>query len=233
MNYVAQKAKDKAMQELEKRAKDQLEKNAFFRLKSKKTKTNTENPYYHRVEVIDPKTGRSKGTKKRERPIYKGLSNNDAKILKIVRKKAYRWDMYFKAFCCCGPQVGFSAIIGLLPFVGDILELLMSMSLIRKADKIDGGLPMRIRGEMVWNVGVDFALGFVPVLGDFADAFHRANTKNAWLLDAYLEEKARAIEEKKITDPQNNSVRIEVPQELKAQPGDAELGRPTEDVIED
>jgi hypothetical protein len=66
----------------------------------------------------------------------------------------------------------------------------MSLSLIRAASKLDGGLPKRLYSMMVTNIVIDFAIGFVPILGDLADAFYRANTRNAWLLDAYLTEKA-------------------------------------------
>ncbi|KAK3374943.1 hypothetical protein B0H63DRAFT_261450 [Podospora didyma] len=226
MNYITKKAKEKAVEELEKRAKDQLEKNAFFRLRKDKRKTNSENPYYHKVTVTNPKNGKTK-TKTVERPVPRGISNNDAKILRRVRKKAYRWDMGINCSCCFGLRFGWSAIIGLIPFIGDFLELFMSFRLVWKADKIDGGLPMQIRARMVSNIAIDFAIGFIPVLGDFVDAFHRANTKNAWLLDAYLEEKGKALERKVITNEENPQDRpIEVPQDLKAHPGDTEIGRP-------
>ncbi len=67
----------------------------------------------------------------------------------------------------------------------------MSLSLIRSASKLDGGLPKRLYSMMVTNIIIDFAAGFVPILGDIVDALYRANTRNAWLLDTYLTEKAR------------------------------------------
>ena len=107
--------------------------------------------------------------------------------------------------------------------IGDFADLLMSYHLIRKADKIDGGLPMKIRARMVSNVMLDFAIGFIPVLGDFADAFHRANTKNAWLLDAYLEEKSKAIHNKTIVDAETKE-KVAMPDELIPKPEDLEQG---------
>ena len=42
---------------------------------------------------------------------------------------------------------------------------------------------------MTLNLGLDFALGFVPILGDIADAAFRCNTKNVSLLEAHLKAK--------------------------------------------
>jgi hypothetical protein len=43
-----------------------------------------------------------------------GVSENDAKVLRRVRKKAYRYDQGFQC-CCTGTRYGWSAIVGLIP----------------------------------------------------------------------------------------------------------------------
>jgi hypothetical protein len=43
-----------------------------------------------------------------------GISENDAEVLRRVRKKAYRYDQGFKC-CCTKTRYGWSAIIGLIP----------------------------------------------------------------------------------------------------------------------
>lgn len=60
------------------------------------------------------KNGRVVKHKMQERPIPAGLSRNDAKILRRVRKRAYRWDMGFRC-CCCSLKFGWSSVIGLIP----------------------------------------------------------------------------------------------------------------------
>ncbi len=59
------------------------------------------------------KNGKCK-RKKQERPIPAGLSANDGKILRNIRKKAYHYDQSFTC-CCFGFRFGWSAIIGLIP----------------------------------------------------------------------------------------------------------------------
>lgn len=92
-----------------------------------------------------------------------------------------------------------------LSSVGDVIEILMAMSLVNAAASIDGGLPLMLRAKMISNIIWDFGIGFIPILGDIGDMFFRANTRNAWLLDAYLTEKAKAIREGTVRDPDSGS----------------------------
>lgn len=85
--------------------------------------------------------------------------------------------------------------------IGDFLDAVMAWMLMRKADKIDGGLPPALRARMLFNIVLDFCLGLVPLLGDLADAVFRANTRNAWLLEAYLVKKAEAEAEGDLPPP--------------------------------
>jgi hypothetical protein len=105
----------------------------------------------------------------------------------------------------------------------------MSLSLIRSASKVDGGLPKRLYGMMVTNIIIDFATGFVPLIGDLVDVFYRANTRNAWLLDAYLTEKSLALEKGAVEDPDTGK-KIGVPPELRAAPGDSDVEQGVDSV---
>lgn len=101
----------------------------------------------------------------------------------------------------------------------------MALSLIKTAAKVDGGLPKRLYSMMFTNIMIDFAIGFVPFIGDLADMLYRANTRNAWLLDAYLAEKAKALREGAVQDPDDGS-KVRVPAELQvaAEDRDVEQG---------
>ena len=63
----------------------------------------------------------------------------------------------------------------------------------------NAGLPASLRSRMIFNIVFDFALGLVPLLGDVADAFYRANTRNAALLYSHLKARgaARIAEDEK------------------------------------
>jgi hypothetical protein len=102
---------------------------------------------------------------------------------------------------------------------------MMALSLIKTAAKVDGGLPKRLYSMMFANIMLDLAIGFVPILGDLVDFWYRANTRNAWLLDAYLTAKAEAIRKNVIVDPDTGE-KVPVPPELLGAPtdGDVEQG---------
>jgi hypothetical protein len=62
---------------------------------------------------------------------------------------------------------------------------------IRTCEQIDGGLPSSIKSKMVFWGLVDLGIGFVPFVGDLADAAFKANSKNAIILEEYLREKGK------------------------------------------
>ncbi|KAH8895090.1 PH domain-containing protein [Thozetella sp. PMI_491] len=162
-------------------------------------KINSSDPYEERVEVYD-KRGRPTGKyKKQKRGIPQGLSANDAAILKKVRRRAYRLDM--SLFNCCGIRFGWSSVVGLIPVIGDAIDALMALMVVRTCGGIDGGLPQMLRARMMFNIALDFGIGLVPLLGDIADAVFRANTRNAWLLEVYLQKKIEAERKGHVSDP--------------------------------
>jgi len=77
----------------------------------------------------------------------------------------------------------------------------MALMLVRTCGKIEGGLPSTLRLRMLFNIMLDFGIGLVPFVGDIADALYRANTRNAWLLEVYLQKKAEAEKKGHVSDP--------------------------------
>ena len=83
--------------------------------------------------------------------------------------------------------------------LGDALEVWISLLLVWKAtnlqDEVKGvkqgkNLPRELVSLMYFNILIDFAAGFIPILGDVLDFWYRANTRNAWLLDNLLTKRA-------------------------------------------
>ncbi len=104
-------------------------------------------------------------------------------MLTKVKRRAYRLD---NAINICGIRFGWSSIIGFLPAAGDFVDFFMAWMVINSAKKVEGGLDKSVESRMWLNVMIDFAIGLVPFLGDFADAFFRCNTKNAVELERML-----------------------------------------------
>ncbi|KAF3769049.1 hypothetical protein M406DRAFT_287106 [Cryphonectria parasitica EP155] len=150
---------------------------------------NAKDPFFEEVKVND-RHGNAK-VKKQKKGIPPGVSQHDAKILMSVRKRAYWLDL--SLFNLCGIRFGWSAVIGLFPGVGDIIDAIMAYLFVyRKAILVEGGLPGALQSRMLLNIAMDFGIGLVPFLGDVADAWFKANTRNAWLLEEYLIKKAEA-----------------------------------------
>lgn len=68
--------------------------------------------------------------------------------------------------------------------------MLLGLMLIRTCDSVEPKLPSTVKFAMYRNLALDFALGLVPLLGDFADAVYKSNTKNVVLLEHELVKRA-------------------------------------------
>lgn len=76
--------------------------------------------------------------------------------------------------------IGLDAILGLVPGVGDVAGGLVSALIILHAHR--RGVPRITLLRMLGNVGIDTALGSIPVLGDIFDVAFESNTRNVELI---------------------------------------------------
>ncbi|KPM46197.1 hypothetical protein AK830_g322 [Neonectria ditissima] len=152
-------------------------------------KFGTEDPYFESVPATRLNGTPSGKVKKRKKALPPGISEHDAKVLTKVKRRAYRLDL--SLFNCCGIRFGWSSAIGLVPAIGDVIDGLMALIVMKTCNQIEGGLPSSLKARMMANIALDFVVGLVPFVGDVADALFRANTRNAALLEAYLREQGK------------------------------------------
>jgi hypothetical protein len=90
-----------------------------------------------------------------------------------------------------GTQIRFGAdaAIGLLPGVGNIATTLISAFIVYEARRL--GVSRLTLLRMAGNVGLDTLIGAVPLAGNVADVFFRANRRNIELLRRHFEDQAR------------------------------------------
>lgn len=81
-------------------------------------------------------------------------------------------------------RFGVDALLGLLPGVGDVASAALSSYLIYEAYRL--GASKRALAQMVGNVALDTVIGAVPLVGDAADVFWRANVRNMKILRRHL-----------------------------------------------
>ena len=82
-------------------------------------------------------------------------------------------------------SIGLDAIVGLLPFIGDLIGVVASSYILAEANRL--GVGRTILARMAFNVALEGVIGIVPLLGDLFDAAWKANMRNVQLLDAWAE----------------------------------------------
>lgn len=82
-------------------------------------------------------------------------------------------------------KVGLDAIVGLVPFAGDLLTAMMGIYAVWEARNL--GLPRWKQWRMIANIGFDTAIGTIPVAGDLFDFLYRSNTRNLKIIRAHLD----------------------------------------------
>lgn len=80
-------------------------------------------------------------------------------------------------------RFGIDAIIGLIPYFGDMAGFVVSGVLFRTMLKHGAGPLLMLR--MMGNVLIDTVVGVVPIVGDLFDFGYKANRRNVDLLRKY------------------------------------------------
>ena len=95
-------------------------------------------------------------------------------------------------------RVGWDAVIGLAPVLGDGVTTAVSTYYLWEANRL--GARKRTLLKMAGNVGVDFLVGLVPLVGDLMDVAWRANRRNLVVLIKELNEQGRLPHDSKLLE---------------------------------
>ena len=87
--------------------------------------------------------------------------------------------------------VGIEALIGLFPFIGDLIGVALSSFILKEAARL--GAPKSVLLRMSSNVAIEGVVGIIPFAGDLFDAAFKANQRNVKLLEAWMEEPRRTV----------------------------------------
>jgi Domain of unknown function (DUF4112) len=79
-----------------------------------------------------------------------------------------------------GWRIGLDALVGLIPGIGDTATTVASLYVLGSAVRYR--VPKITLLRMGLNLGIDYALGSLPLVGDFFDAWWKSNQKNVALL---------------------------------------------------
>ncbi|CAN5894981.1 DUF4112 domain-containing protein [soil metagenome] len=103
--------------------------------------------------------------------------------LERLRHLSYLLDSAFR-IPIIGYRVGWDAIIGLVPGLGDVVGMLFSGYIVFEAARL--GAPKSVLARMVYNVALEVIIGAIPLIGDLFDAAWKANIRNVRLLERAL-----------------------------------------------
>ncbi|AGH42604.1 DUF4112 domain-containing protein [Paraglaciecola psychrophila] len=82
-----------------------------------------------------------------------------------------------------GVRLGLDFLIGLIPVIGDVIMVGVSLSIVAMAKSIQ--VPRALRLAMLKNIGIDFLLGLIPFVGDVVDLFYKSNQKNVRIMEKW------------------------------------------------
>jgi hypothetical protein len=82
-----------------------------------------------------------------------------------------------------GFRFGVSAVIDLIPGLGDILDALLSFYIVWIA--IQMHIPKTKTVQMIWNILFSFLIGLIPLVGDAAYIFYKPNLRNLKILKSF------------------------------------------------
>ena len=97
-----------------------------------------------------------------------------------------------------GWRIGLDALVGLIPGIGDTATTVASLYVLGSAVRYR--VPKITLLRMGLNLGIDYALGSLPLVGDLFDAWWKSNQKNVELLRQRATVSASEAREGRLSD---------------------------------
>lgn len=87
-----------------------------------------------------------------------------------------------------GYRIGLDPILGVLPVAGDAVAALASLYVVFVGARL--GVGARALATMLAMIGLDYAIGSVPVVGTVVDAVLKVNERNVAVVEAHVADRA-------------------------------------------
>ena len=127
----------------------------------------------------------------------RGAVSRQVEIEQSLERLSWLMDDVFR-IPVIGWRIGLDALLGLIPGVGDTATTLASLYILTSAVRYR--VPKITLLRMGLNLGIDYALGSLPLVGDFFDAWWKSNQKNIELLRRRATVSASEAREGRISD---------------------------------
>lgn len=134
-------------------------------------------------------SGSSKVVKKtRPKSIAEYVPERQRGLVLNMRKRCYRMELMFSFW---GMKFGWLNIVKIVPVVGDVLALAVSLLVLREMRTAADGLPSDIMATCLFNILIDFTFSLVPIVGDIVSVAYKPNCRNAMLIEEHIDHKYR------------------------------------------
>jgi hypothetical protein len=114
-----------------------------------------------------------------ELPLRREITPRTANLDKSLDRLGWLMDDLFRV-PVLGWRFGLDALVGLIPGLGDTSTALVSFYILAAAVRYR--VPKITMLRMGLNIGIDYLLGSLPLVGDVADAWWKSNQKNLDLM---------------------------------------------------
>ncbi len=117
--------------------------------------------------------------------IGKGLLGNDAAAVRVRVETMEK--LLERSFVIPGTRqtVGLDVILDIIPVGGSFIAAALGGYMVWEARNLN--MPKSAMVRMAGNVGIDWLLGLVPVIGIVPDFFFRSNTRNLRIIRKHLD----------------------------------------------
>lgn len=112
------------------------------------------------------------------------IAGDDVAALQRLDRLAHLMDERFR-IPGTRRRMGLDGLIGLIPGIGDLATGAISLYVVLEAWRL--GASRLVIARMLANIGIDVAVGGVPLAGDLFDIAWKANRRNVELLRRHLE----------------------------------------------
>lgn len=126
--------------------------------------------------------------KKRPKSIPEYVPQQEQVMIRALRRRCYRMELIFSFW---GMKFGWLNVVKIVPVVGDIAALCLSLMVLRDTRNAMGGMPTDLSMQCLFNVLFDFAFTLVPIVGDIVSVAYKPNCRNAMLIEEYVDNKYR------------------------------------------
>lgn len=122
-----------------------------------------------------------------ERKLPEGATQQQRRVWKKIRAKSFSHDRCLfgpRTPCCLDCGVGLAPLATIIPVIGPLFMYVVHGRVVSVADELR--IPAKLQAKLSANIGFDFLLTIIPLLGIFLGYLNQCSTRNAALIYDFI-----------------------------------------------